>query len=173
MLRLLSCFVPSPPTVYVGLDTGHVWSYSVSGAYSDYTPICDLEAHSARVMKLAYSSQQQLVASISRDKHLVIIDHSAKRVRYTLPVGHPGIAVAQGGLAAMELEDAQQRLFIGTFAHSIYIYHLPAGSPPQLLHVLQGHSGTVRALHLDSVNHYLFSGSFDYRVGVCGACTTA
>ena len=161
------CFVPSPPTIYVGLDTGHIGVYSTSPDYGDYTPLINLSTHTARVCKLAYASRQSLILSISRDKHLCVIDHATKRQRSSTAVGHPGLAVAQGGLASLVWDEDEDRAFVGTAANQIYIYHLPPQQQtPVLLHVLQGHTATVRALYLNSVDHYLFSGSYDFRVGI-------
>ena len=160
------CFVPSPPTIYVGLDTGVVWCYSSSPDYGDYTPISNLVAHSARITKLTYAPKQRLLLSISRDKHLVVIDHHTKTIRHSIPVGHPGMAAQGGGLASLVYDADDERVFIGSYANHIYIYHLPPNQPPVLLHTLQGHTGAVRALYLNAIDRYLFSGSYDSRVGV-------
>ena len=163
------CFVPSPPTIYVGLDTGVVWCYSSSPDYGDYTPLTSIPAHTSRITKLTHAAKQNLLLSISRDKHLVVIDHTTRTLRSSTPVGHPGIAVAAGGLASLVYDDEDERVFIGSHAHHIYIYHLPPAhlhSSPVLLHTLQGHTGCVRALYLNAVDHYLFSASYDFRVGV-------
>ena len=160
------CFIASPPTLYVGLDSGVLWSYKVSNNYADFSPISQIPLHTARIMHFAHAVKQRLLLSISRDKHLAVVDLDTNKVRSSIAVGHPGITAAQSGLASIIYDDEDEKVFIGTFNNVIYIYTLPPNSQPLLLHALHGHTAPVTALYYHSRDHYLFSGSHDYRVGV-------
>ena len=117
-------------------------------------------------MRFAHAVKQRLLLSISKDKHLAVVDLESGRVRSSIAVGHPGMAAAQAGLVSLEYDDEEEKVFIGTSANVIYIYTLPPNSQPLLLHALHGHTAPVTALYYHAKHHYLFSGSYDYRVGV-------
>ena len=160
------CFIASPPTLYVGLDSGALWSYTVSNNYSDFSPITQLPLHTARIMKLAHATKQNLLLSISRDKHLAVVDHTTGKLRSSIAVGHPGMPASQAELASLVYDDEEEKAFVGTYGNVIYIYTLPHNSQPLLLHALHGHTAPVRALYYHAHDHHLFSGSYDYHVGV-------
>jgi len=161
------CFIASPPTLYVGLDSGALWSYSVSNNYADFSPTSQpTPLHTARIVKFAHATKQRLLLSISKDKHLAVVDLDSNKVRHSVAVGHPGMNAAQAGLASLVYDDEEEKVFVGTAANFIYIYTLPPDSPPLLLHALHGHTAPVTALHYHAADHSLFSGSYDHHVGV-------
>ena len=160
------CFIASPPTLYVGLDSGVLWSYKVSNNYADFSPISQIPLHTGRIMRFAHAVKQRLLLSISKDKHLAVIDLETGTVRSSVAVGHPGMTAAQAGLSSLIYDDEEEKVFIGTSANVIYIYTLPPNSQPLLLHALHGHTAPVTALYYHARDHYLFSGSYDYRIGV-------
>ena len=138
----------------------------MSNNYADFSPITQLPLHAARIMHFAHATKQHLLLSISKDKHLAVVELDSGRVRSTVAVGHPGMAAAQAGLASLVYDDEEEKVFIGTSANVIYIYTLPHNSAPLLLHALHGHTAPVTALYYHARHHYLFSGSTDYRIGV-------
>ena len=161
------CFIASPPSLYVGLDSGVLWSYSVSNNYADISPTtAPYPLHTARVVALAHAAKQRLLLSISKDKHLAVVDLELNKQRFSVAVGHTGMNAAQAGLASLVYDDEEEKVFVGTAANFVYIYTLPPDSPPLLLHALHGHTAPVTALHYHARDHLLFSGSTDFRVGV-------
>jgi F-box and WD-40 domain protein 1/11 len=67
------------------------------------------------------------------------------------------------GLACVEFSDDGRTILTGGNDHIIYQFDANTG---ELVNELQGHTGLIRSLHLDSSNKRIVSGSYDMSVKV-------
>ncbi|KAL4882892.1 WD40-repeat-containing domain protein [Aspergillus karnatakaensis] len=166
---------------------------------NDYRPIRRLEGHSAGVLDVCFDDRY--IVSCSKDHTICVWDrHTGALVKKLLGHRGPvnavqlrgdliasasgdGVAklwnVASGlcvkefsskdrGLACVEFSDDARTVLTGGNDQAIYQFDANTG---ELVKEIEGHTGLVRSLHLDSVNQRIISGSYDMSVKVFDAQT--
>ncbi|KAL9013039.1 MAG: hypothetical protein Q9173_002237 [Seirophora scorigena] len=158
----------------------------------DWKPIRRVRHHTAGVLDVCFDTKH--VVSCSKDTTVCLWDRqtgdlihrllghrgpvNAVQLRGTLAVSASGDGVAKlwnlisgtcvkefpskdRGMACVEFSLDSRAIFAGGNDQVIYQFDASTG---ELIREMQGHSGLVRSLHLDSVNGRLASGSYDNTV---------
>lgn len=166
---------------------------------NDYLPICRLEGHTAGVLDVCFDDRY--IVSCSKDHTICVwnrhtgalvkrlLGHrgpvNAVQLRGDLIVSASGDGVAKlwniasglcvkefaskdRGLACVEFSDDARTVLTGGNDQAIYQFDANTG---QLVKEIEGHTGLVRSLHLDSMNQRIVSGSYDTSVKVFDAQT--
>ncbi|KAL4810318.1 WD40-repeat-containing domain protein [Aspergillus unguis] len=166
---------------------------------NDYQPIHRLDGHTAGVLDVCFDDRY--IVSCSKDHTICVWDRhtgalvkrllghrgpvNAVQLRGDLIVSASGDGVAKlwnvaSGLCVKEFSSKDRGLACVEFSHdartvltggndqSIYQFDANTG---QLVREIEGHTGLVRSLHLDSVNQRIVSGSYDMSVKVFDAQT--
>ncbi|KAL4916311.1 WD40-repeat-containing domain protein [Aspergillus aurantiobrunneus] len=164
---------------------------------NDYRPIRRLEGHTAGVLDVCFDDRY--IVSCSKDHTICVWDrHTGALVRSLLGHRGPvnavqlrgdlivsasgdGVAklwnVASGlcvkefsskdrGLACVEFSNDARTVLTGGNDQAIYQFDANTG---QLVREIEGHTGLVRSLHLDTMNQRIVSGSYDTSVKVFDA----
>ncbi|KAL4954493.1 WD40-repeat-containing domain protein [Aspergillus filifer] len=166
---------------------------------NDYRPIRRLSGHTAGVLDVCFDDRY--IVSCSKDHTICVWDrHTGALVKTLLGHRGPvnavqlrgdsivsasgdGVAklwnVTSGlcvkefsskdrGLACVEFSDDARTVLTGGNDQAIYQFDANTG---QLVKEIEGHTGLVRSLHLDSMNQRIVSGSYDMSVKVFDAQT--
>ncbi|KAL3479264.1 WD40-repeat-containing domain protein [Aspergillus californicus] len=160
----------------------------------DYRAIRRLEGHTAGVLDVCFDDRY--IVSCSKDHTICVWDRhtgaltkkllghrgpvNAVQLRGDLIASASGDGVAKlwnvasglcvkefaskdRGLACVEFSDDARTVLTGGNDRSIYQFDATTG---ELVKEIEGHSGLVRSLHLDSVNERIVSGSYDMSVKI-------
>ncbi|KAL3464395.1 WD40-repeat-containing domain protein [Aspergillus heterothallicus] len=161
---------------------------------NDYRPIHRLEGHSAGVLDVCFD--ERYIVSCSKDHAICLWDRrtgalvkkllghrgpvNAVQLRGDLLVSASGDGVAKlwniaSGLCVKEFASKDRGLACVEFSHDArtvltggndqMIYRFDANTG-ELVKEIEGHSGLVRSLHLDTGNRRIVSGSYDMSVKV-------
>ncbi|KAL5339139.1 WD40-repeat-containing domain protein [Aspergillus crustosus] len=166
---------------------------------NDYRPIRRLEGHTAGVLDVCFDDHY--IVSCSKDHTICVWDRrtgalvkkllghrgpvNAVQLRGDLIASASGDGVAKlwnvasgtcvkefsskdRGLACVEFSDDARTVLTGGNDQAIYQFDANTG---ELVKEIQGHTGLVRSLHLDSANQRIISGSYDMSVKVFDAQT--
>ncbi|KAL4969589.1 F-box/WD repeat-containing protein [Aspergillus stella-maris] len=166
---------------------------------NDYRPIRRLSGHTAGVLDVCFDDRY--IVSCSKDHTICVWDRhtgalvktllghrgpvNAVQLRGDLIVSASGDGVAKlwnvtsglcvkefsskdRGLACVEFSDDARTVLTGGNDQAIYQFDANTG---QLVKEIEGHTGLVRSLHLDSMNQRIVSGSYDMSVKVFDAQT--
>ncbi|KAL8973471.1 MAG: hypothetical protein Q9197_002297 [Variospora fuerteventurae] len=158
----------------------------------DWRPIRKVRHHTAGVLDVCFDTKH--VVTCSKDTTVCLWDRrtgdlihrllghrgpvNAVQLRGTLAVSASGDGVAKlwnlisgtcvkefpskdRGMACVEFSPDSRAIFAGGNDQVIYQFDASTG---ELIREMQGHSGLVRSLHLDSANSRLVSGSYDNTV---------
>lgn len=159
---------------------------------NDWRPIRKVRHHTAGVLDVCFDAKH--VVTCSKDTTVCLWDRrtgdlihrllghrgpvNAVQLRGTLAVSASGDGVAKlwnlisgtcvkefpskdRGMACVEFSPDSRAIFAGGNDQVIYQFDASTG---ELIREMQGHSGLVRSLHLDSANSRLVSGSYDNTV---------
>lgn len=145
--------------VYIGLDNGKIYAYRINDNYTTFNQANVIQPHTARITGLVYNNEHNTLISISRDKKIVTTDLHGYTIQNT--------TITNFSLECIESDLLHSRIFIGNVAGSIAIYDVSnSNGVPDLVHTLHGHTNTLRCLYYNTTYRYLFSGSYDYTVGI-------
>ncbi|KAK3856440.1 hypothetical protein Pcinc_037234 [Petrolisthes cinctipes] len=158
-------FLPSAPTclhylpdlrcLFLGLDSGKLIEFSVASDYNSVSQTREYLSHQGRVSEVLHCPKSRWVLSAGRDKFLVYhCTESGRRLG-----GHQ----CSGWCTALRFDPATKHAFIGDYGGQITMLKLEE-TGPQVITVLKGHNGSIRALAWDGERQLLFSGSFDQSV---------
>jgi len=147
-----------------GADDGTVSLYKVSPDFLDLELRRCWNIHAARVAAMCWYKKRSVLLTAGRDRELVVFDPVKEVAMSSTTVG--AAVSASAWVSSLQVDEAEERAFVGTYATFIHIYDISTPSFPRLLHTLQGHTGSVRCLQYRPIERYLFSGGFDHWAGV-------
>lgn len=150
---------PTRRYVMIGLDSGKIQCYFINEAFSEFNAVKTIAtAHSERVVSLIYDPKRDVMVSASRDKKINIFNVKNFELITSEMCG-------KAWLSCMTLDTECNRAFVGNYAQQIGVYDLST-KPPTLVHILTGHTGSLRCIAYHEREHYLFSSGFDGISGV-------
>lgn len=152
------CYDPDKRYVILGLENGHVICYIVDDNFSDFVLMLELIAHTDRVTGLVYHEEKDLLISCSRDKTIYFYDVGKRLTLSTMTCGASWIS-------SMAFDPDHSRLFLGNYGQQILAVDV-SKMPPTISHTLTGHKASVRCVHYQNKERYLFSGGFDNQTGI-------
>mmetsp|Transcript_42928 Transcript_42928/g.50357 ORF Transcript_42928/g.50357 Transcript_42928/m.50357 type:complete len:191 (+) Transcript_42928:479-1051(+) len=128
------CWSPEKERMYLGMDNGTIYSYSINENEISLTQEAEIKAHAKRVMGLAYDNENNHVISISKDGKLKCSDDTTEE-----PVHEESIG--KSGLKVLLHDKSHKRLFIGDGSGCVHIVsHF--NYPPELLASVKSQNGS-------------------------------
>lgn len=145
------CWSPSKKQMYLGMDNGHIYAFSITNKEMSLNQDADIKAHSKRVMGIAFDSINNYVMSIAEDGKFKCSDVTTEE-----PVHEEGFG--KGGLKALVHDHQYHRLFIGDGNGAVHIVNY-RNYPPSLISSIRSNNGAcVRGMCIDTDNKFLFTG---------------
>lgn len=141
----------------IGQDDGMIRVFDFDQSLSQCKQTHNFRAHEERIRSMAYHNANDWVVSVADDKAVRIFQPTAS----AQPVTGRDAGSAQP--SAMEMDEGAGLLFVGNWAEQVLVFDINS-KPPNQVHTLAGHSGSVRSLLWDKASRRLFSGSFDMKI---------
>ncbi|CAH1781379.1 unnamed protein product [Owenia fusiformis] len=141
--------------LFIGLDNGAISEFKLAEDYNAMTHIRDYIAHQSRVTGVYFSVQCEWVLSTGRDKYFQWhCSESARRL---------GGYQTSAWCTCIEFDEQSKYVFVGDYGGCITILKI-GDNNFEVITLLRGHTGSVRALAWDADRSLLFSGSFDQSI---------
>jgi len=154
----VTCLALEDLHLFVGTESGSINHYKITPDLNRITLLRIYNSHQSRVSGLVYTSTNDWLMSIGRDKAF----HW-----YTADTGRRlGSFNADGWCLCIAYDVLSQHVFVGDYGGSIYMLKLEVGENFRLVTTLKGHAGSVRSLHWDDDGQRLLSCSADKTVYV-------
>ena len=138
----------------VGNDDGKIYIYKAkpNTHYMEMNLLTELSYHTDRVMGLALDPKNLNLYSCSTDKTFFVTDLKNSTSNILINMG-------LSGYTNLELDSANQRVFLTNENGELSVYSLYT-FPPVLVRNLQTSSlSSIRAFHIDPKNNYIFTGN--------------
>ena len=147
--------------VCVGNDDGKIYVYKPkpNTYYMEMNQMFEFAYHTDRVMGIALDPRNWHLYSCSTDMTFHVTDLKAPKLNMLINTGN-------AGYTNLELDKENDRIFLTNETGGLYIYSI-SSFPPLLVRNLQTSSySSIRALHLDPKNGYIFTGNVGGKISV-------
>ena len=122
--------------------------------------VSELNNHNDRIMGIAFDSNNMRIYTCSIDKTFYVTDFKKKNERSKL------ISTNIYGYTNIQLDNKNKRIFLTNEGGELNIFTLET-SPPSLVKNLKTSStSTIRALHIDYKNNYIFIGNVEGKISI-------
>lgn len=146
----------------VGLDNGRIYCFKAkpNTHYLDMEMILELPLHKDRVMGLGYDKDNKVIYSCSTDKTFYLTDLKQN------PPSPILLKLSRAGYTNLKFDKKNERIFLTNGIGELTVFLTTTSPPTEVLNLQSSSLSSIRALHIDDINHYLFTGSVNGKINI-------